>query len=112
MQVMRDAGVVHFDLKGDNILLEPEAGCSVADFWAPPDGQPRFRVVLADFGESKSFASLDGDTTVRYSSIVTQPAYCIKSSAGKAGTGREKLPCRHGVLMQSLLCAETGARSS
>ena len=48
-----DSGVIHFDLKCDNILLEPLPGRSEAEFWAPPSSTPPFRVVLADFGESK-----------------------------------------------------------
>jgi len=48
-----DAGVIHFDLKCDNILLEPLPGHSEAEFWAPSSAIPPFKVVLADFGESK-----------------------------------------------------------
>jgi len=48
-----DAGVIHFDLKCDNILLEPLPGRSEAEFWAPSSATPPFKVVLADFGESK-----------------------------------------------------------
>jgi len=62
---MRAANVVHFDLKGDNILLEQLPGCSEEDFWAPMSSRPPFNVVLADFGESKVFSALDADTTVR-----------------------------------------------
>lgn len=50
---MTAAGVVHFDLKCDNVLLEPDPSASVAAFWAPGAEAPPFRVVLADFGESK-----------------------------------------------------------
>jgi len=50
-----DAGVVHFDLKCDNILLEPLPGISAADFWTPQTARPPFRVVLGDFGESKMY---------------------------------------------------------
>lgn len=70
VQVMRAANVVHFDIKGDNILLEAEAGCSEEDFWAPPTSDPPFRVVLADFGESKVFPVLDTDTTVRHAPLL------------------------------------------
>jgi len=50
--------VVHFDLKCDNILLEPL-------------GNPRdpatlpFRVVLSDFGESRMYQSASSALTVR-----------------------------------------------
>lgn len=45
-------GVAHFDLKGDNVLLEAAPGCGEDSFWRPGDPRPPFRVVLADFGES------------------------------------------------------------
>ena len=57
--------MVHFDIKGDNILLEPLPGCSERDFWSPPTEAPPFKVLLADFGESRIFSALDADTTVR-----------------------------------------------
>ncbi len=50
-----EANVLHFDLKCDNVLLEALPGVQEADFWAPSDAVPPFRVVLADFGESKLF---------------------------------------------------------
>jgi hypothetical protein len=50
-----DAGVVHFDLKCDNVLLEALPGGG--EFWAPRTPRPPFRVVLADFGESKLFSA-------------------------------------------------------
>lgn len=51
-----DSGVVHFDLKCDNVLLEPlpELKSDSVGFWAPQSTtRLPFRVVLADFGESK-----------------------------------------------------------
>jgi serine/threonine protein kinase len=61
-----EAGVVHFDIKCDNFLLEPLPGTSLAEFWAPSSEKPPFRVVLADFGESKLFAGgSEGATTSR-----------------------------------------------
>lgn len=59
---------MHFDIKGDNILLEPLPGVSEVDFWSPPSSQPPFRVVLADFGESVAFADLDAGMTLRQGS--------------------------------------------
>ena len=50
-----EAGVLHFDLKCDNVLLEPLPGAAGTEFWAPAGPSPPFRVVLADFGESKLF---------------------------------------------------------
>eukprot|EP00887_Chlorella_sp_A99_P006671 scaffold3.g6671.t1 len=59
-------GVVHFDLKCDNVLLEPLPGVPAPDFWGPPSEAPPFRVVLADFGESRLFpCGLDGAATGR-----------------------------------------------
>ena len=54
-QALHAANVVHFDLKCDNIQLEPLSGASSADVAAPPSEQPPFRVVLIDFGESCDF---------------------------------------------------------
>jgi len=48
--------VVHFDLKGDNILLEKLPGAEEEEFWRPDTDQPAFRVVLADFGDSCDFS--------------------------------------------------------
>ncbi len=65
-----EAGVVHFDIKSDNVLLNPLDGVSEEAFWRgtmsgnrlqmllkKSGGQPElaFRVVLADFGESVYF---------------------------------------------------------
>ncbi|XRA97584.1 putative serine/threonine-protein kinase [Pycnococcus provasolii] len=52
-------GVVHFDLKSDNVLIEPLPGVSNAELWHPAaahlDGQSRlpFHCVLTDFGDAK-----------------------------------------------------------
>lgn len=50
--------MVHFDLKCDNILLEPLEGPREAD--ALP-----FRVVLSDFGESRMYSCANAALTVR-----------------------------------------------
>ena len=50
-----EANVLHFDIKCDNVLLEPLPGVGEAQFWCPSRADPPFRVVLADFGESKLF---------------------------------------------------------
>lgn len=57
--------VVHFDLKSDNVLLERAPGASEDEFWRPSAARPPFRVVLADFGESRMYTSADGAITVR-----------------------------------------------
>ena len=51
--------------KCDNILLEALPSVSESDFWAPPSDCPPFRVVLADFGESRRFGSKDAAATIR-----------------------------------------------
>jgi hypothetical protein len=55
LQTLLNANVVHFDLKCDNVLLDPAPAASAEDFWRPPSAHLPFRVVLADFGESKLF---------------------------------------------------------
>ena len=64
-QALAQDNVVHFDLKCDNVLLEPLTGASDAEFWRPGSSRPPFRVVLADFGESRMYASADDAVTVR-----------------------------------------------
>ena len=65
VQVLALDNVVHFDLKCDNVLLEPVAGASDADFWRPGSARPPFHIVLADFGESRMYASAHGAVTIR-----------------------------------------------
>lgn len=53
--------IVHFDIKADNILLDPvDDSVSDSEFYNPPaaDTLP-FGISLADFGESEIFASDD-----------------------------------------------------
>lgn len=57
VQELLNTGVVHFDLKCDNVLLEPLPGIKADEFWAPRSAVPPFRVVLGDFGESKMISS-------------------------------------------------------
>lgn len=56
LQVVADEGIVHFDLKCDNIFVQPLPGMSEQDFWSPVDEQPPFEVVLGDFGDSHDFS--------------------------------------------------------
>lgn len=44
---------MHFDIKCDNILLQPLEGIPESEFWHPSTEEPPFSVALADFGESK-----------------------------------------------------------
>lgn len=56
LQVIADQGIVHFDLKCDNIFVQPLPGVSEENFWSPVDEQPPFEVVLGDFGDSHDFS--------------------------------------------------------
>ena len=52
--------IVHFDIKADNILLDPvDEHISDYDFYGPPAGPDSlpFSICLADFGESEIFGS-------------------------------------------------------
>ena len=59
MQDIEAVQVVHFDLKCDNILLEP------LETPQDPATLP-FRVVLSDFGESRMYRNASSALTVRY----------------------------------------------
>jgi len=67
VQGLAAARVVHYDLKADNVLLEPlGAGPGrAAALWAPAAEAPAFRVVLADFGESRMFEPAEAPLTLR-----------------------------------------------
>ena len=64
LQGLAACNVVHYDLKCDNVLLEPLPGRQT-DFWAPAVAEPPFRIVLADFGESRMYSSAQAALTVR-----------------------------------------------
>ncbi len=83
-----DAGVIHFDLKCDNILLEPLPGYSEAEFWAPSSAKPPFKVVLADFGESKLADGMGGIGTDA-SAAATAAAIAAVTASG-ATTSRAR----------------------
>ena len=78
-----DAGVIHFDLKCDNILLEPLPGHSEAEFWAPSSAKPPFKVVLADFGESKL---ADGNAGLGTDASATATAAALAAVAASGAT--------------------------
>ena len=65
LQVLAAKNVVHFDLKCDNLLLEPVAG-QEEHLWHPTSSQPAFRVVLADFGTARQYADASLAHTRRY----------------------------------------------
>ncbi|KAK9831313.1 hypothetical protein WJX81_001162 [Elliptochloris bilobata] len=84
MEELGDARVVHYDLKADNVLLEPLADSPAgngkfpdpdpdiypshggeAALWAPPSEHPPFRAVLADFGESVMYGAGEEPLTTR-----------------------------------------------
>lgn len=116
------ASCIHFDLKADNILLEPLPGVSEDEFWRPSTEELPFRVVLADFGESKLVRGEVTPSTMR-----NRGTECIKSpemlliahaAQGGGGIGAGKAPASLGgssmkrsSLSQSLP-ASLGASSS
>jgi serine/threonine protein kinase len=68
MQALATDAVVHFDLKGANVLVEPLEGVRDSQLYGappPPPCQPLFRVVIADFGEAQSYSSTEKAYTVR-----------------------------------------------
>ncbi|BBN11114.1 hypothetical protein MPTK1_5g09170 [Marchantia polymorpha subsp. ruderalis] len=72
VKVLEAENVVHYDLKCDNILLEPvDPCCPESEFWTPtwpPADASKllpFRVCIADFGQSKASLYLGGECTVR-----------------------------------------------
>ena len=64
---------VHYDLKADNVLLQPDAGVDAAGLAAPGAPEPPFSVVLADFGESQRFSA------ERMFSLRNRGTECVKS---------------------------------
>lgn len=56
LQAVSQAGLVHFDLKCDNVFVQPLPGMSDEGFWSPVDDAPPFEVVLGDFGDSHDFS--------------------------------------------------------
>lgn len=64
-QALSEEQVAHFDLKCDNVLLEPLPGVDEEAFWAPVSDQLPFEVVLADFGDSCDFSCSDHKFTTR-----------------------------------------------
>lgn len=71
---MASARVVHYDIKADNILLQPHPGVTDDAFDRPPSARPPFDVVLADFGESRRFHPDEEPITSR-----NRGTECIKS---------------------------------
>ena len=73
-EILAHNNTVHYDIKGDNILIDPHNGTSFKDILSPPTEQPPFSVVLADFGESKYFSDPGKPYSVR-----NRGTECIKS---------------------------------
>ena len=68
LALLHAGNVVHFDLKLQNIFLEPHPDIPDATFWVPPTEHPPFNIVIGDFGESKmwlSDATMGGMLTAR-----------------------------------------------
>ena len=69
-----DHNVNHFDLKCDNVFLEPFEGVSDKDFWKNTTEDPNFKLVLGDFGTAHLFATETDAYTTR-----NRGTDCIKS---------------------------------
>ena len=78
MERLHARGIIHFDLKGENVLLEPRPGVSDAQLFSPGPHAPQqhtqqqqqdyslpFDTHLADFGESVEYGSPEGAFTQR-----------------------------------------------
>ncbi|KAL0052786.1 hypothetical protein WJX82_007726 [Trebouxia sp. C0006] len=61
LQAVSEQGVVHFDLKCDNVFLRALPGVSEQEFWSPASDEPPFEVVLGDFGDSHDFSQSGQD---------------------------------------------------
>lgn len=74
VKFLSDNHVNHFDLKCDNIFLEPYEGVSEKDFWKNTTEDPNFKLVLGDFGEAHLFSTESDAYTIRH-----RGTDCIKS---------------------------------
>jgi protein-tyrosine phosphatase len=74
IQFLCDHNVNHFDLKCDNVFLEPYDGVSDKDFWKNTSEDPNFKLVLGDFGTAHLFATETDAYTTR-----NRGTDCIKS---------------------------------
>ena len=69
--ILSKDSVVHFDLKGSNVLIDPNHGVKDSELWsnlAPSQSSalnPPFQAVLADFGEARSYRNAEEAFTVR-----------------------------------------------
>ncbi|KAL0020662.1 hypothetical protein WJX79_004334 [Trebouxia sp. C0005] len=61
LQAVSEQGIVHFDLKCDNVFLHALPGVSEQEFWSPASDEPPFEVVLGDFGDSHDFSQSEQD---------------------------------------------------
>ena len=85
IRTLEKYGVIHYDVKADNFLLEPIPGCSAEEFWNPKDSEPPFRAVVTDFGESRLFSPFETAGTLhnRGTAYVKAPEMLTLSNALK-----------------------------
>ena len=104
--------VVHYDIKADNFLLEPTQGCSVSDFWNPPERSTlsAFRIVITDFGESRSFGPSETEGTLRNkgTEYIKAPEMLTVSTSSKVDANnydrRKSKKCGHPADIWALGC--------
>ncbi|KAK3247711.1 hypothetical protein CYMTET_42796 [Cymbomonas tetramitiformis] len=84
-QRLSDSGVVHYDIKCDNVLLQPAPDVDDMEFWDPEDDTPPFTVVIADFGESRRYSSAERAWTARNrgTEYIKSPEMLMVSNATK-----------------------------
>eukprot|EP00698_Gefionella_okellyi_P005948 TRINITY_DN1537_c0_g2_i1.p1 TRINITY_DN1537_c0_g2~~TRINITY_DN1537_c0_g2_i1.p1 ORF type:complete len:1903 (-),score=492.44 TRINITY_DN1537_c0_g2_i1:11-5278(-) len=78
--------VVHFDIKADNILLEPLDGISEQEFYNPTTSNAPFTIRLGDFGESAIISEVRPYTTRNRGTEPIKSPEMLRLSWGGKGT--------------------------
>ena len=72
LQDLHQEEVVHFDLKCDNILMEPKVGVAEQELFQPSTSKLPWMLALADFGESCDFKQSDNKFSSRWACVNRQ----------------------------------------